>query len=76
MNFEDGELNGSKLTMDQVAKNFYAAGFSLSEIAMVTAGNAAKLLGIYSETGSLEQGKRADIVALEKDFTVKRVYKA
>ncbi len=76
VNFEDGELNGSKLTMDQVAKNFYAAGFSLSEIAMVTAGNAAKLLGIYSETGSLEQGKRADIVALEKDFTVKRVYKA
>ncbi len=76
VNFEDGELNGSKLTMDQVAKNFYAAGFSLSEIAMVTAGNAAKLLGIYGETGSLEQGKRADIVALTKDFTVKRVYKA
>ncbi len=76
VNFEDGELNGSKLTMDQVAKNFYAAGFSLPEIAMVTAGNAAKLLGIYGETGSLERGKRADIVALEGDFTVKRVYKA
>lgn len=76
VNFEDGELNGSKLTMDQVARNFYAAGFSMPEIAMVTAGNAAKLLGIYGETGSLDQGKRADIVALTQDFTVERVYKA
>ena len=76
VNFEDGELMGSKLTMDQVAKNFYAAGFSMSEIAMVTAGNAARLLGIYGEIGSLDSGKRADIVVLSKDFTVERVYKA
>ena len=76
VNFEDGELMGSKLTMDQVAKNFYAAGFSMSEITMVTAGNAAKLLGIYGEIGSLDSGKRADIVVLSKDFTVERVYKA
>lgn len=67
---------GSKLTMDQVAKNFYAAGFSMSEIAMVTAGNAAKLLGIYRETGSLDPGKRADIVVLSKNLVLERVYKA
>ena len=50
--------------------------FSMSEIAMVTAGNAARLLGIYGEIGSLDSGKRADIVVLSKDFTVERVYKA
>ena len=76
VNFEDGELMGSKLTMDQVAKNFYAAGFSLPEIAMVTAGNAAKLLGLYQDRGSIDIDKRADIVALTKDFTVQHVYMA
>ena len=76
VNFADGELMGSKLTMDQVAKNFYAAGFSMSEISMVTAGNAAKLLGLYREIGSLDPGKRADIVVLSKNFAVERVYKA
>ncbi len=76
VNFEDGELMGSKLTMDQVAKNFYAAGFSMPEIAMVTAGNAAKLLGIYQDRGSIDPGKRADIIALTKDFILQRVYKA
>lgn len=76
VNFEDGELMGSKLTMDKVAKNFYAAGFSIPEIAMVTAGNAARLLGIYQDRGSIDIGKRADIVALAKDFTVQCVYMA
>ncbi len=76
VNFEDGELMGSKLTMDQVAKNFYAAGFSMPEIAMVTSGNAAKLLEIYQDRGSIDPGKRADIIALTKDFIIQRVYKA
>ena len=74
--YEDGELMGSKLTMDQVAKNFYAAGFSMPEIAMVTSGNAAKLLEIYQDRGSIDPGKRADIIALTKDFIIQRVYKA
>ncbi len=76
VNFEDGELMGSKLTMDQVAKNFHAAGFSMPEIAMATAGNAARLLGIYQDRGSIDPGKRADIIALTKDFTIQCVYKA
>ena len=76
LNFENGELMGSKLTMDQVARNFHAAGFSLPEIAEVTSGNAARLLGLYHKIGSLHPGKQADIVVLREDFTVAQVYKA
>ena len=76
INFLDGELNGSKLTMNRVAANFRAQGFSLPEIASVTSLNPARLLRADSTVGSLEAGKRADIVVLDDDFDVINVFKA
>lgn len=76
VNFVNGELDGSKLTMDRVAKNFRDLGFTMPEVALVTSENAARLLGIFDSTGSLEAGKAADIVTLDDDFNVIRVYKA
>ena len=76
VNFLDGELNGSKLTMNRVAANFVSLGFTLPEAAAVTSLNPARFLSMENEIGSLEAGKRADIVVLDDDFGVRAVYKA
>lgn len=70
VNFFEGELMGSKLTMNKVAKNFAAIGFDLPTVSKFCSKNPATLLGIDSYTGTLEVGKAADIVVLDKNFEV------
>jgi N-acetylglucosamine-6-phosphate deacetylase len=41
-------------------------GASESEIARMASLNPARLLGIDNDCGSIEEGKRADLVALDK----------
>lgn len=68
-----GALAGSALTMERGLKNFTAnAHASLEETWRCSSLNAAKLIGIDHETGSIEKGKLADIVLLDDDFNVKR----
>lgn len=76
INILNGELNGSKLTMNRVARNFYNLGFTMPEVVKVTSENAARLMGIYDRKGSLEKGKDADIVTLDENFNVISVYKS
>ena len=75
INFLNGELNGSKLTMNKVFKNFVSYGFSLCDAVKFTSTNAARLMGLHS-LGSLEAGKRADIVVMDKGYDIIKVYKA
>ena len=39
--------------------------FSPEEVIQIISANGAKVLGIYDEVGSIEVGKRADLVVLE-----------
>ena len=71
----DGELTGSKLTMNKVFKNFMNVGYSANDAVMFTSSNAARLMGL-SDRGSLEVGKRADIVVMDKSCDIIKVYKA
>lgn len=71
----DGTLAGSVLTMDQAVRNARASGWSLPEIASLAAGAAARYLGLH-DRGSLEPGLRADVVLLDADLQVERVYVA
>ena len=75
VNIVDGELTGSKLTMNKVFKNFMNAGFSANDAVKFTSTNAARLMGL-SDRGSLEVGKRADIVVMDKNCDIIKVYKA
>lgn len=45
------------------------AGFTPAEAVQIATLNGAKILGIDSETGSIEAGKRADLVVFEGDLT-------
>lgn len=68
-----GALAGSALTMERGLKNFTAnAHATLEETWQCSSLNAARLIGIDNETGSIEKGKLADIILLDDDFNVKR----
>ena len=68
-----GVLAGSALTMERGLRNFTAnAGASLDETWRCSSLNAARLIGIDAETGSIEKGKLADLVILDDDYSVMR----
>jgi len=68
---ERGSIAGSVITMLDAVKGMLSIGFSRSEVSRMASLNPAKLLGVQSERGSIEVGKRADIVALDSNGDVK-----
>ena len=68
---ERGSIAGSVITVLDAVKNLLSLGFSASEVSQMAAANPAKLLGIESETGTIEVGKRADLVAVDAAGNVK-----
>ena len=75
VNIVNGELTGSKLTMNKVFKNFVNVGFSLCDAVKFTSSNAARLMGLQNK-GALDVGMDADITVLDKDHNVLKVFKA
>jgi len=49
---------------------------NLQEAVKITSFNQAKKLNIYDKIGSIKQGKIADIILMDKDFTIKKILKA
>ena len=66
VNFTDGELSGSRLTMDEVARNFLSLGLTLPEVFRVTAYNPARAIGFETEVGELRKGCRADLLVTDQ----------
>ena len=67
-----GALAGSALTLDRGLRNFTAnSGASLEETWPCSSLNAARLIGIDRETGSIEKGKLADLVLMDMNYQVK-----
>jgi len=68
---KDGTLAGSVLTMDKAVCNMIdKVGVSLTEAIQMATANPARCLGVESKKGSLEPGKDADIVILNKKLKV------
>ncbi len=68
---KDGTLAGSVLTMNKAVYNMVnQAGIPLTDALQIATCNPAKCLGIDNHKGSLEPGKDADLVVLNKDFEV------
>lgn len=51
--------------MIDAVRMMLSLGAAETDVAMMAAGNPAKLLGIDDECGSIAVGKRADLVALD-----------
>ncbi len=66
---KDRTLAGSVLTMDKAVKNMVnKVGIQLSKAIQMASFNPAKSIGVDDKKGSLEPGKDADIVILNKNL--------
>ena len=54
-----------------VVKN---AGIPLEAAVMCASENPAKEIGIFGQTGSIETGKKADFVLLDKELNIVGIY--
>ncbi|MBS5065024.1 MAG: N-acetylglucosamine-6-phosphate deacetylase [Hungatella hathewayi] len=71
----DGTRAGSTLTTGKALLNLLEfTGKPLEDILPLLTENPAKLIGVYDRIGSIEEGKEADIVVLDKDCQVIRTY--
>jgi N-acetylglucosamine-6-phosphate deacetylase len=59
-----GAIAGSVITMLDAVRVVRSLNVSEVEVARMAASNPARLLGIEQECGSIEEGKRGDLVAL------------
>ena len=71
----DGTIAGSVLTMNRAVRNYRDfARIPMYEAVRAASLNAAESIGIAKETGSLESGKRADIVLMDDECNVLRTF--
>jgi N-acetylglucosamine-6-phosphate deacetylase len=68
---ERGSIAGSVVTMLDVVKGMLSIRFTRSEVSRMASLNPAKLIGLAQSRGSIEVGKRADLVALDSNGDVK-----
>ena len=66
-----GSIAGSVITMLDAVKMMRSLDVSDVDIARMASSNPARLLGIDNECGSIEEGKRADLVAIDEKGEVK-----
>ena len=70
-----GSRAGSTLTSGQALKNLLKfTGRPLEEIIPMLTENPAKLIRVYDRVGSIEEGKAANLVALDEECNVCRTY--
>ncbi len=71
---EKGSIAGSVITMLDAVRLMKSVGFSDAEISRMASLNPARLLGIEKTHGSIEVGKRADLVVLDDSGNVKMTF--
>jgi N-acetylglucosamine-6-phosphate deacetylase len=60
-----GTIAGSVITMLEAVRTMKSLGVSEIDLAKMAATNPARLLGVDQNCGTIEEGKRADLVALD-----------
>lgn len=71
----DYMLGGSLLTMDRAVYNMKRhTGVGMADLFKMASLNPAKVIGIDHEAGSLEKGKRANLIFVTEDIQVRKVF--
>ena len=68
---ERGSIAGSVITMLDAVRQMLSLGFSAADVAKMASTNPARLLCIDDKRGSIEPGKRADLVAIDSNGEVR-----
>lgn len=71
---EGGTLAGSVTNLMDCMRNTVALGIPLETAIQAAAVTPAKIIGEYHRTGSLEVGKLANVVLLDKDLNIVQVF--
>lgn len=71
---DHSSLAGSLATMDKVVKVAVEAGIPLEDAVRMASETPAKVMNCFHRVGSLEEGKDADIVLMNKDLEVTGVW--
>jgi len=66
-----GSIAGSVISMLAAVRKMMELGVGEIDVARMASSNPARLLGISNECGSIEEGKRADLVALDRNGMVR-----
>ena len=67
-------LSGSKLTMNVACRNIMAhTNCGIAQAFLMASRNPARVIGLDDEIGTIEPGKRADLVFVDDVFNVKKV---
>lgn len=70
----NGWVCGSRMTMDAAVRNMMMhTGYGLCHAVKFATINPARMLGIDGEVGSIERGKRANLVIIDDKVNVKKV---
>jgi len=69
-----GSIAGSVITMLEAVKTMLSLGASECDVARMASLNPARLLGIDRDCGSIEEGKRADLVAVGQSGSVQLTF--
>jgi N-acetylglucosamine-6-phosphate deacetylase len=65
-----GNIAGSVISMLDAVRMMRSLGVAYIDIARMASFNPARLLGVDNDCGSIEPGKRADLVALDRDHNL------
>ena len=71
---KSGSIAGSVISMLDAVRMMRSLGVSYVGVARMASANPARLLGLADVCGSIEVGKRADLVALDADGRVRRTF--
>lgn len=70
----NSNLNGSKLTMNVAARNIMThTNCGIAQAFLMASRNPARIIGMDDEIGTIEPGKRADLVFVDDMINVSRV---
>lgn len=69
---KDGKLAGSTLTMDKAFRNL-STFLGIRNASLLVSFNPANAIGLQ-DRGVIEKGKKADLVVLDENLNVKKVY--
>jgi len=71
---ENGNLAGSRLSMDMACRNIMThTNCGITQAFLMAARNPARAVGLGDELGTIEAGKRADLVFVDDMFNVQSV---
>ena len=75
INFDQfGGIAGSKLTLDKACRNIMAhTNTGICQAFLMASTNPAKAIDLYDEIGSIDLGKKADLVFVDDLFNIKKV---